>query len=66
MITPPRTESRKSVWRGCWQAGAQTILLCEHPAVITLGRMFQQANILNEEAITRQGIMVIPIDRGGT
>lgn len=45
--------------------GAQTILLCEHPAVITLGRMFQQANILNEEAITRQGIMVIPIDRGG-
>ena len=45
--------------------GAQTILLCEHPAVITLGRMFQEANILNEEAITRQGIRVVPIDRGG-
>ena len=45
--------------------GAQTILLCEHPAVITLGRMSQEANILNEEAITRQGIRVVPIDRGG-
>ena len=45
--------------------GAQVLLLCEHPAVITLGRMSQEANILNEEAITRQGIQVIPIDRGG-
>ena len=45
--------------------GAQALLLCEHPAVITLGRMSQEANILNEEAITRQGIRVVPIDRGG-
>ena len=45
--------------------GAQVLLLCEHPTVITLGRLAQEANILNAEAITRQGIRVIPIDRGG-
>ena len=45
--------------------GAQTILLCEHPAVITLGRLSQGANILNEEAVIRQEIRVVPIDRGG-
>ncbi|MBI5024907.1 MAG: lipoyl(octanoyl) transferase LipB [Candidatus Omnitrophica bacterium] len=45
--------------------GAQVLLLCEHPAVITLGRLAQEANILNLEAINRQGIRVVPIDRGG-
>lgn len=45
--------------------GAQTILSCEHPAVITMGRLAQEANILNREAIERSGIRVIPIDRGG-
>lgn len=45
--------------------GAQTILLCEHPAVITLGRLAQEANILNREAIERSRIRVVPIDRGG-
>src|SRR3989338_3160493 len=45
--------------------GSQTLLLCEHPAVITLGRLAQEANILDLEAISRQGIRVIPIDRGG-
>ncbi len=45
--------------------GAQVLLLCEHPAVITLGRLAQEANILDLEAIGRQGIRVVPIDRGG-
>ncbi len=45
--------------------GTQVLLLCEHPAVITLGRLAQEANILNLEAISRQGIRVVPIDRGG-
>ena len=45
--------------------GAQVLLLCEHPTVITLGRLAQEANILNAEAIRHQGIRVIPIDRGG-
>lgn len=45
--------------------GAQTIVLCEHPAVITLGRLAQEANILDREAIERLGIRVVPIDRGG-
>src|SRR3989338_1370558 len=45
--------------------GAQVLLLCEHPTVITLGRLAQETNILNAEAIRHQGIRVIPIDRGG-
>lgn len=45
--------------------GAQVLLLCEHPAVITLGRLAQEANILNLEAVSRQGIRVVPVDRGG-
>lgn len=45
--------------------GTQVLFLCEHPAVITLGRLAQEANILNLEAISRQGIRVIPTDRGG-
>lgn len=45
--------------------GAQVLLLCDHPAVITLGRLAQEANILDLEAISRQGIRVVPIDRGG-
>src|SRR3989338_2194986 len=45
--------------------GAQVLLLCEHPAVISLGRLAQEVNILNLEAISRQGIRVVPIDRGG-
>lgn len=45
--------------------GTQVLFLCEHPAVITLGRLAREANILNGEAIARQGIRVIPIDRGG-
>lgn len=45
--------------------GAQVLLLCEHPAVITLGRLAREANILNGEAVARQGIRIIPIDRGG-
>ena len=45
--------------------GAQVLFLCEHPAVITLGRLAQEANVLDLETIRRQGIRVIPIDRGG-
>lgn len=45
--------------------GPRTLLLCEHPAVITLGRMSREANILDREAIERAGIRVISIDRGG-
>ncbi len=45
--------------------GTQVLLLCEHPVVITLGRLAQEANILNREAIERSGIRVVPIDRGG-
>ena len=45
--------------------GSQTILLCEHPAVITLGRMSKGGNILDREAIERSGIRVVAIDRGG-
>lgn len=45
--------------------GAQVLLLCEHPPVITLGRLAQEANVLNREAIASKGIRIISIDRGG-
>ena len=45
--------------------GVQTVFLCEHPTVITLGRMSHEEHILNRETIERVGIRVVPIDRGG-
>lgn len=56
---------QKECVEGVIVGGAQTILLCEHPAVITLGRMSREANILDRKAIDRAGIRIIPIDRGG-
>jgi len=42
------------------------LLICEHPPVLTLGRLADRSHILfNEEYLCRQGIRVIPVDRGG-
>jgi lipoyl(octanoyl) transferase len=43
-----------------------TLVVCEHPTVITIGRNGTEANIIatSEELIAR-GIQVIPINRGG-
>ena len=43
-----------------------TVLLCEHPSVLTLGRLGIDQNILwSPEELTKKGIQVIRIDRGG-
>jgi len=42
------------------------VMLCEHPPVITLGRLASETNILaSPESIQGRGIQIIPIDRGG-
>lgn len=42
------------------------LLLCEHPAILTLGRLASQENfLLPQEEIKARGIQVLDIDRGG-
>jgi len=44
----------------------QKIFLCEHPTVLTLGRMAAPGHILYPaDVLAREGIKVIPVDRGG-
>jgi lipoate-protein ligase B len=44
----------------------QRLVFCEHPAVLTLGRMTKPENILwPKEDIEARGVKVLPIDRGG-
>ncbi len=46
--------------------GRPVLLLCEHPAVITLGRLAQEKNILvSRETLERKGVQVVSTDRGG-
>ena len=42
------------------------ILLCEHPVVLTLGRLASQENFLtSKKMIEQKGIQILDIDRGG-
>lgn len=42
------------------------LILCEHPAVLTMGRMTKPENLLwTAESIKAQGVDVISVDRGG-
>ena len=54
--------ARERVW-----AGADgVVLLCEHPAVITLGRSANRDNILvDDAALAAAGVSVEQIERGG-
>jgi len=46
--------------------GPQTILLCEHPAILTRGRLADDRHILlPKEYLEERGIKVRSIDRGG-
>ncbi|MBK9246999.1 MAG: lipoyl(octanoyl) transferase LipB [Ignavibacteria bacterium] len=43
-----------------------TLVLCQHPSVITIGRNGSDANIIaSQEELKGKGIQVIPINRGG-
>jgi len=51
---------------GLLKAHNPTIFLCEHPAVITLGRLADESNILVDyKELGRKGVSVKKIDRGG-
>ncbi len=44
----------------------EVLFLCEHPAVLTLGRLANKANVLfPKDELERRGIDVLAIDRGG-
>lgn len=46
--------------------GVNKLLLCEHPAVLTLGRLATEDNILfSKDEIARRGVSIVAIDRGG-
>lgn len=46
--------------------GQERVFLCEHPAVLTLGRMADKRFILaTQQDLTQKGIQVLDIDRGG-
>ncbi len=48
------------------QRDQQTILLCEHPAVLTLGRLADEKYILfSKEELAEKGVSLHRIDRGG-
>lgn len=49
------------------QAGAEgALLVCEHPATLTLGRTHHAQNILvPQEELLQRGIALVPADRGG-
>lgn len=46
--------------------GENVLILCEHPAVLTMGRLASEANILIPKGnLEKRGIGVLPVDRGG-
>jgi len=48
------------------QRGTNTLVLCEHPSVITVGRSGRESNIVAAEDLLRaNGIETVFIDRGG-
>ncbi len=51
---------------GLLKGEPQTLLLCEHPLVITLGRMSKREHLLvSQDQLDEQGVDVLSIDRGG-
>jgi len=46
--------------------GTQRLVFCEHPPVLTLGRMFKPESFLyTREDILSRGVSIVPVDRGG-
>lgn len=46
--------------------GCQSLLLCEHPLVLTFGRLADEKNMLIDgKELVKQGVDVHPVDRGG-
>jgi len=60
-------EYQKSLQRKLLEGrGTESLILCEHHPVITLGRRGKRENILvNEEELKHQGISIHEVERGG-
>lgn len=57
---------QKKTVREVVSGGPQTLVLCEHPPVITLGRTYQEKSLLLScEKLAQQGVGVVTVDRGG-
>ncbi len=59
-------EFQKKIVQAVAAGGPATLILCEHPAVLTLGRLAKPEYILaSENELKEKGIRIIRIDRGG-
>jgi lipoate-protein ligase B len=59
-------ERQKKCVQSVIDGAADHLVLCEHPAVLTLGRMTNAASLLYQpKDIEKRGVAVISVDRGG-
>jgi len=59
-------EFQKKCVQDLLQGGPQVLILCEHPPVLTLGRMAKRSNILvSHEELAKYSVGIHAIDRGG-
>ena len=57
---------QRAVVREVIAGGPQRLVFCEHPPVLTLGRMFKPESFLyTREDILSRGVSIVPVDRGG-
>ena len=59
-------ERQKKCVQSVIEGAADHLILCEHPAVLTLGRMTNSKSLLYErKEIEARGVMIERVDRGG-
>ena len=59
-------ERQKKCVQSVITGAADHLILCEHPAVLTLGRMTNSQSLLYErKEIEERGVMIMSVDRGG-
>ena len=59
-------ERQKICVQAVIEGAGDRLILCEHPAVLTLGRMTKPENLLYQrQEIEERGVMVTSVDRGG-
>ncbi|MBI3314942.1 MAG: lipoyl(octanoyl) transferase LipB [Candidatus Omnitrophica bacterium] len=59
-------ERQRALVREVIAGAPQRLVFCEHPPVLTLGRMFKPDSFLyTRQDILSQGVSIVPVDRGG-
>ena len=59
-------ERQKKTVQEVLEGASGKLIFCEHPAVLTMGRLTQEASFLaSREDLKEKGVAVYPIDRGG-